>query len=216
MSTTVEEVELEPDAGEEPPSDESLAVAAAAGDQIAFERLFRRYRRVADRSAARAARRLPQLDVEAAASLAMYRLWKSLAAYDARQPFAPWAAVVISRSVGHAAEAAGAQKVRWNWGALLDRETAEGGDSVLERASDVRPGAADVLLMDEEAAAVAALLADVLSDLEATVVRLRLGGWSYREIADRTGRTEKAVDNAARRATKKLRGVAVGPGAAIG
>ena len=44
-----------------------------------------------------------------------------------------------------------------------------------------------------------------LSNLEVTVLSLYLGGWSYKEIAARIGKDEKAVDNAMQRIKKRLR-----------
>lgn len=189
-------------------NDESLAAAAAHGDLRSFNMLYARYRRVADRSAARAGRQLPQLDVEAASSQAMTRLWQSLSGYDPSMPFAPWAATVISRSVRTASEAARSNASRWNWGALLVRDD----DDELQRraglglAADEGLNPLSTVLLSEEEAIVAAVLAEVLSAVEAVVVRLRLAGWSYEEIAAVLGRDTKAVDNAQRRAMAKLRG----------
>lgn len=44
----------------------------------------------------------------------------------------------------------------------------------------------------------------LLSRFEATVIEQYLSGLSYREIAERTGKTEKAVDNAIQRIRRKL------------
>ncbi len=196
-------------------SDEALAMAAAAGDEPAFEVLYRRYRRVAERSAARQARRLPQLDAEAATALALQRLWQSLRHYDPERPFAPWAAAVISRSVSTSAEAARSLKSRWNWWALL----AGGGDGedaepLLERHRSADPSPLDHVLLGHEESVVAALIATTLSSLEATVLRLRLAGWSYEEIGVRLSREPKAVDNACSRGRAKLR-MAVGRSASL-
>ena len=46
-----------------------------------------------------------------------------------------------------------------------------------------------------------------LSDLEKTVVFFRAGGMSYDEICQRLNLSEKSVDNALRRARKKLKSV---------
>ena len=61
------------------------------------------------------------------------------------------------------------------------------------------------MLLDEQERVVAGLLQDVLSPREAKVVRLRLAGWSYTEIADRLDLDPKAVDNALRRGMGRLR-----------
>lgn len=47
-------------------------------------------------------------------------------------------------------------------------------------------------------------LTDTLTGFEATVLQLYLGGYSYSEIAQQTGRQTKAVDNAVQRIRRKV------------
>ncbi len=47
-------------------------------------------------------------------------------------------------------------------------------------------------------------LKDCLTEFEATVLQLYLGGYSYSEIAQQTGRQTKAVDNAVQRIRRKV------------
>lgn len=188
-------------------SDEALAAAAAEGDERSFEQLYARYLPVARRSARRAARTHPQIDVEEAANLALTRLWEVMGHFDTERAFAPWAAVVISHAVRSAAAASRTVRSQLNWGALLaaaptPEEDLLGG--VADRVAPDREGLAGALHSEEEQL-VADILAELLSPREAKVVRLRLAGWTYSEIADRLGMEPKAVDNAIARGMHKLR-----------
>ena len=51
---------------------------------------------------------------------------------------------------------------------------------------------------------------EVLSDFELEVLRLYLAGFSYKDIGEKTGKTEKSVGNALSRIRKKLR-AEIGP-----
>ena len=51
---------------------------------------------------------------------------------------------------------------------------------------------------------------EVLSEFELEVLRFYLGGLSYKDIAEKTGKTEKSVGNALSRVRKKLR-TEIGP-----
>lgn len=64
------------------------------------------------------------------------------------------------------------------------------------------------LMLDKEGFALALNKARaVLSDLEYRIFELYIGGYSYAEIADQIGKTEKSVDNALRRVKSKLKKV---------
>lgn len=188
-------------------ADESLAVQAAAGDHDAFAELYRRYLPVALRSARRARRAHPQLDVEEAANLALTRLWEVVETFDTSREFAPWAAVVISHAVRSAARATRTVRSTFNWSAMLARRDDDGDDRLAELAAIPADGedALGTILQREEEQMLADQLAEVLSAREAKVIRLRLAGWTYREIAARLSLDHKAVDNAMRRAVAKLR-----------
>ena len=187
--------------------DVDLASAGAKGDDAAFAELYARYLQVARRSARRAARTHPQLDVDEVANMALTRLWEVLPQFDPSQDFAPWAAVVISHAVRTAARATRSAKSTMNWGAMLSRTADPDTDRLAELQafpSGDGDAAAPVVLAEEERL-VAALLEQVLSPREAKVVRLRLAGWSYAEIAERMDLSVKAVDNAQRRGMGRLR-----------
>lgn len=188
-------------------SDEALARAAAAGDDSAFLNLYHRYLPVARRSARRAVRSHPQLDVDETANLALARLWQVMGRFDTSREFAPWAAVVIAHAVRSAAGMTRSLKSTMNWSAMLS-STADADEDRLARIaapSDAVHSGEDAVLLSEEERLVAEVLGDLLSPREAKVVRLRLAGWSYTEIAERLDVDFKAVDNAMRRGIDKLR-----------
>ena len=96
---------------------------------------------------------------------------------------------------------------RMNWGAMLAGTAGDDRDRIGELPAPSHPDADGLssVLLDEQERVVAGLLQDVLSPREAKVVRLRLAGWSYTEIADRLDLDPKAVDNALRRGMARLR-----------
>lgn len=201
-------------------SDTALATAAAAGDEVAFAVLYRRYEPVARRSAARAAARHPQLEVPEAVHLAMARLWEALPSYDPEREFAPWAAVVIAHAVRSTARHTRSVKSSWNWNAMLGRPADEDGPATGAPLEQVAAAPADgglqQLLLGEEEQLVAMALQELLSPRESEAMRLRLAGWGYGEIGTRLGMGEKAVDNALRRAREKLRVAFTTPAPAAG
>jgi RNA polymerase sigma factor (sigma-70 family) len=186
-------------------SDAELAVAAAGGDADAFAALHARYLPIALRSARRAARTTPQLEVEEAAALAMTRLWQALPRYDAASPFEPWAAVVVANAVRTAAHAVRTRKAVMNWSAMLAPAGEDGGATPLVERVPGGVAPEEQLVLDEEEQRVRALLARELSPRESAAMRLRLAGWGYADIAARLDTSPKAVDNALRRAVAKLR-----------
>ncbi len=204
------------------PAELALVEAARDGDHEAFAELYRRFEPVARRSAARAAARTPQLDVDDAVNLAMTRLWTALPSFDTTREFTPWAAVVIAHAVRSAARTSRSLRSSWNWNAMLGRpRDEEVPGSPLERvAAPPEEGGLQQLLLGEEERLVAHALQEVLSSREAEVMRLRLAGWGYAEIEARTGLDQKAVDNALHRARGKLREAFVrredAPGAKVG
>lgn len=187
-------------------TDNALAADAAQGDEIAFAELYRRYEPVSRRSANRARRTHPQLDVDAVTNLALTRLWQGLQSYDGEGDFEHWAAVVIANAVRTAARSLRSQKSQHDWGALLAFESTDGDwDSPVDRVADDAPDPLHTVLSDEEELTLRQRLERVLSAREATVLRLRISGWTYREIGEELDVDDKAVDNAIRRGSQKLR-----------
>lgn len=181
---------------------------AAAGDERAFAVVVAHLEPVARRSAHRAARTLPQLDVDEVVSIAMARLWRALPRFDQDREVLPWAAVVIAHAVRSAARAARSQRSTMNWGAMLAPVGVEDEPAARLRPTSAAAGEDEVVaavLAAEQGELVRAVLAEVLSDREARALRMRLAGGSYAEIAEMLQIDDKAVDNALRRAGTKLR-----------
>ena len=62
----------------------------------------------------------------------------------------------------------------------------------------------ELLIGQEEYAAIESSMGTVLSDLERQVLALYLAGKSYQQIAETVGRNEKSIDNALQRVKRKL------------
>lgn len=175
-------------------------------DSDALAELLRRCHPLALRFARRAVRRESGLDLDELVSLALTKLWRALPSFDADQPFLPWASVVMSRAVRTGAAAQRTNGRRFNWNALLRPLASEDPhSSPLDRVVERSSGPDGNLLRSVDEEILREYLSSLLSATEARVLRLRLGGWTYAEIATRLGVKEKAIDNAVRRALTKLR-----------
>ena len=75
-------------------------------------------------------------------------------------------------------------------------------DAMLVAVSDKSPY--DLLVEREKLSRVMTFCEKELTDMEKSVIFLRVGDKSYKEIAEQLGTTEKSVENALRRAREKL------------
>ena len=128
---------------------------------------------------------------------------------DRESTFRAFAEVCITRQIMTAIKAAARQKHQ-----PLNRYVSLSGVRVLDDQSERWleellsdhhvPDPADQVVSWEEAAAMRASMAEMLSSLEVDVLRLYLEGRSYQEISVLLGRHVKSIDNALQRIKRKL------------
>lgn len=120
--------------------------------------------------------------------------------------FYHFADLCISRQIINAVEASRRKKHQpLNTYVSLSRENSEGGMIFLDMLMSMESVNPEQLLIDREnAAAMEAKIANVLSKMEKQVMRYYLQGMNYRQIAEIMGKQPKAIDNALQRIKGKL------------
>ena len=190
-------------------TDETLIELIRAGDTLAEETLYTRYKQVV-RGKARTYF-LVGADREDIIQEGMIGLYKAVCDYEfgKQASFRAFAELCITRQIITAIKSATRKKhIPLNTYVSLSRPVYEDGDGertlidVLEttRISDPE----EALIGRESYEAVARDIENALSKLEREALSLYLQGLSYQQIAAAMGRSTKCVDNAIQRVKKKL------------
>ena len=127
-------------------------------------------------------------------------LYEAIKSYDINKndSFPAYAKLVINRKLISAVNAHNAEKNR----IVSERVYVENMEDVIhETAAD----AGERIERKEFDKEYLARLKTVLSDMEYEIILLYMNDYSYAEIAEKTGKTKKTVDNAVSRAKKKIR-----------
>ena len=190
-------------------TDDELVLAARAGDDVALAELLTKYRNFA-RVKARSYF-LVGADREDIVQEGMIGLYKAIRDFNTEMQtsFRAFAELCVTRQIITAIKTATRQKhtplnsyVSFNRPVVSD----EDGDRTL---GDVIPtiaitDPADLVISSERIRALQRHFDEVLSDLEAEVLRLYVEGKSYQEIAESLNRHVKSIDNALQRIKRKL------------
>ena len=174
------------------PSDENLMLALRAGDQAAFEALYRRYRN-------RLYAFLVRYTGDPAVAQDLFqetflRVFRDRARYEPRAAFVTWLFTIARRlSLDHV-RAAGRTK-----------EILIGPPTALATIPDIEPGPLRAIETEEEARRLAAALAGLPEEDRAILLLSRLEGLRYVDIARVLGTSEGAVKIRAHRALLALR-----------
>jgi len=189
--------------------DEELVSAAREGDDRALGTLLEKYRGFA-RSKARSYF-LVGADREDIVQEGMIGLYKAIRDYnpELQTSFRAFAELCITRQIITAIKTATRQKhgplnnyVSFSRPVLTDDEGERCLGDMLPVVSVSDP--ADLVISAERIRALQQHFDDVLSDLEAEVLRLYVDGKSYQEIAEVLQRHVKSIDNALQRIKRKL------------
>ncbi len=178
-------------------TDEALCLMAAAGDRAAEEALVMRYMRFA-RACARPYF-LAGGDSEDLLQEAMFGLLKAIREFDSKRDasFRTFVEVCVRNRILSAVAAAARDKH-----APLNHSVPMEEQPLLEKIH--ASGPEELFLVKEEEAERLAALNRKLSPLEQRILSLYLHGFSYREIGEQVGRTDKSVDNAVQRIRRKV------------
>ena len=178
-------------------TDEELCCRAASGDRMAEETLVIRYMRLA-RACARPYF-LAGGDSEDLLQEAMVGLLKAIREYDPTRDaaFRTFAEVCVRNRIRSAVTAAARDKhAPLNYSVPMEEQP------LLESVHGADPE--ELFINKEEEAERLNSLNRKLSPLEQRILSLYLHGFSYREIGEQVGRSDKSVDNAVQRIRRKV------------
>lgn len=178
-------------------TDEELCCRAASGDRMAEETLVIRYMRLA-RACARPYF-LAGGDSEDLLQEAMVGLLKAIREYNPTRDaaFRTFAEVCVRNRIRSAVTAAARDKH-----APLNHSVPMEEQPLLESVHGADPE--ELFINKEEEAERLNSLNRKLSPLEQRILSLYLHGFSYREIGEQVGRSDKSVDNAVQRIRRKV------------
>jgi RNA polymerase sporulation-specific sigma factor len=189
--------------------DEELIDRARSGDDRAIETLLIRYRHYA-RAKARTYF-LAGADREDIVQEGMIGLYKAIRDFQPEKEttFRSFAELCITRQIISAIKGATRRKhmplnsyVSLNQGPSSGEPDVPPLEQFLSIAGPSDP--ADLVISAEEITSLRASMVELLSGLEAEVLRLYMDGKSYQEIATTLGRHVKSIDNALQRIKRKL------------
>jgi len=201
------EVDTAPDV----PDDEALACRSAAGDDTALGELLERYRpfvRMKARSYF-----LVGADREDVVQEGMIGLYKAVRDFDRDHTasFRGFADLCITRQIISAVKSATRHKHGpLNWSVSLDLPVGDddGSDNstatVADRVAVDLHDPAESVIHRDELTELQQRFSQVLSELEADVLRRYVAGHTYQEIAEALNRQVKSIDNALQRIKRKV------------
>lgn len=183
-------------------SDEELAILAKS-DALAIEELLNRYKTLINSQARKYF--LRDGDVEDITQEAMIGLFKAVTSFNGQSSFRNYAYACIKNNILSAVKKSNTDKNKpmIDYVSLSGRE--EGQDKTL-LIRDVNFDPEKSYLEKEESIERQKVINEKLSKLENEILELYLQGFSYEDIAKKTGKNKKSIDNALQRITKKLRG----------
>lgn len=191
-------------------TDEELVILAQASDELAIEELLKRYQHVLEfLSETLYIAGADEEDVKQEGRLGLHKAMMSFSA-DVGTKFSTFANLCIRSQVYSAIKTANRQKKQpLNQAKSMD-EPLYTQTSTERTLQDILPGDKNnnpeyMWLKKEAIEAIWNNASTILSKLELQVLEMHIQGCDYQEIANRIGRTEKAVDNALQRAKSKLK-----------
>ena len=187
--------------------DEELVDLAQGGDEVATERLLRKYNDLVRKKTGMYF--LAGADREDLIQEGMIGLYRAILDFrrERLSPFPAFAALCIKRQVIAAMKAAARQKhIPLNSYISFDKPVHEDSEETLiDVIGDVKTTDPEAWVTNQEVSCeVRERIWDRLSDLERQVLAARLEGKSYQETADGLQRRVKAVDHALQRVRRKL------------
>jgi len=194
------------------PTEEQLIQAAQAGDDLALDALFARFKPLVRAKASMYY--LSGGDRDDLIQEGMIGLYKAFQDYDPqRNPvFVAFASLCINRQIQTAIKSAARQK-------HAPLNAAHSLDAVTEPALHITAASENpeaLIIGRESAANISLFIREHLTPLERDVLLLHINGQSHGQIALRMGKEAKSVDNTLQRVRRKIRAFRSGGGLAGG
>ncbi len=178
-------------------SDEELVFLSKKGDGVATEELIYRYKNAVKSKARNFF--LAGGDTEDLLQEGMIGLYYAIKSYNGESTFKNFAFLCIKRQLINAIKRAACDKHR----PLNEYETLTG-ESGYEFKLPSQASPEEIFIWDEDLNFLSSRIKDELSSLEFVILEEYLKGKSYSEIAKKTGKEIKSVDNAIQRIRKKV------------
>ena len=135
----------------------------------------------------------------------MIGVFKAISTYNGKSSFKNYAYKCIKTSILSAVKKSSRLKNKPLFNYVSLSETAEGNDADKSPfLSDDSFDPEERYINSEAEKELKSRIRSKLSDLEFDILALYLSGYSYREIAERTGKNAKSIDNAIQRIRKKI------------
>lgn len=172
-----------------------LLLSIQSGSSGAFVQLSELYEPLLAKEVSRYAESLGSADLEDLRQAAFISLYRAALAYRADRgvTFGLFAKVCIVNGIADTLRYIGKKPMDVSIDQLADEELPAGGENPQ-----------NMMLDKEESSEMRHKIRFALSPLECRIFDLYLDGFSYAEIAEKTGKTPKSVDNALRRVKAKL------------
>jgi RNA polymerase sporulation-specific sigma factor len=189
-------------------SDEELVERFHGGDGEAIETLLHRYRGFARRKASRYFLvGADANDVEQEALIGLFKAARDFRS-DRQASFPAFAELCITRQIVTAIKAATRHKQQPlnQYVSISTQRPDDEGERSVEKLLGADPASdpADQIVSRESLAKTRKCLANMLTSLEADVLRLYVEGNSYEDISERLGRHVKSIDNSLQRIKRKV------------
>ena len=189
--------------------DDQLVRLIRTGDNDAESLLLDRYKKVVKQRSASFF--MPGADREDLIQEGMVGVFKAIRDYDPAKgaSFSTFAEMCIKRQIITAVKSAARMKhAPLNNSLSLNKPVTEDTERVATLGetltADESSNPEKVIVMQENLSYIEKYSGEIFTSLEWDVWRMYVNGCSYKEIASRLDKTSKAVDNAIRRAKKKL------------
>lgn len=190
-------------------ADDQLVRLIRTGDNDAESLLLDRYKKVVKQRSASFF--MPGADREDLIQEGMVGVFKAIRDYDPAKgaSFSTFAEMCIKRQIITAVKSAARMKhAPLNNSLSLNKPVTEDTERVATLGetltADESSDPEKVIVMQENLSYIEKYSGEIFTSLEWDVWRMYVNGCSYKEIASRLDKTSKAVDNAIRRAKKKL------------
>lgn len=182
-------------------SDEELVALAKNGDENAIDGLFSRYTGVVKQTARSFF--LFGGDVEDLIQEGMLGLLKAIQNYNGQVQFKGFAPLCIKRQILTAVKTASREKHR-PLNDIVDVTSSDDNENFEGYFGDTSLEASTLFDKRETVTEIREKLKSILSNLEYEIIEFYLDGYTYAEIALKTGKSVKTVDNAVQRIRKKI------------
>ena len=184
-------------------TDEQLVMLAQEKNQVATNELFARYKNFVRAIIRNKDLFLPDGDVEDLTQEGMMGLFNAVNTYNGTVLFKSYAYVCVERMLLSAIGKSNRQKNKaLNNSVALESEN---GDGVVEGLVLGEYNPETNYIEDERFKELTLAIKGVLSKLEYSIMTFYCEGYSYEEIAEKTNKNVKAIDNAIQRIRAKIR-----------